>query len=140
MSEKKNHVLLDESIVTDIMDFFALKRYTDYDVGDCVIKHTIGYFNNINPLNSPFEFYDQLKKELGIDGGKIVNMWLIHKYQELLDIYNDFNNEIYVKSEYLQQFDYVDVLNYVLYRLGVNDITTITYNLMGVKKQELTKV
>ena len=74
---------------------------------------------------------------MGIDGAKIVNLWLIQKYQNLLDIYEDFKNDIYDHSEYLQQFDYVDILNYVLYRLKVNDINTITLHLLGIQKKEL---
>ena len=133
----KNHVLLDEHITIELMKFFTEKNYSDYDKGDCVIKHEISYFNNINPLTNPFVFYDELKKELGIDGAKIVNLWLIQKYQNLLDIYEDFKNDIYDHSEYLQQFDYVDILNYVLYRLKVNDINTITLHLLGIQKKEL---
>lgn len=137
MKTKKDHVLIDETIIMDIISYFESKNYKDYDIGDCVIKHEISYFNNINPLTEPFAFSEQINNEVGADGSKIYNLWLIHKYQDLLHIYQDFKQDIYDKSDYLKQFDYVDVLNYALYRLNVNDICAISLNLLGIKKKEI---
>lgn len=137
MKSKKDHVLIDEPVIMEIIRYFESKNYVDYDVGDCIIKHSISYFNNINPLTEPFAFSEQINNEVGADGSKIHNLWLIHKYQDLLYIYQDFKEDIYDKSDYLKQFDYVDVMNYALYRLSVNDICAISLNLLGIKKKEI---
>lgn len=119
-------------------DYIAAKEiiesfdYVDYDKNSIVITDTIGYHTYVN-------VFDDICAT-GIECSTANNQ-LIDKFKELYTLYVNFvmlwiipNSNKTGKDYFLQK---VDVLDYVLYRMGITDINTLFINMYGIRKLEL---
>ena len=115
-------------------EFIESFNYTDYDKNSIVITDTIGYHTYVNVFD--------------VEGSSSVecstsNNQLHKKFKELYTIYVKFVMLCIIPSNSKTAMGYflekVDVLDYVLYRMGITDIHTLFINMYGIRKLRLNE-
>lgn len=132
------HVHMTEYTFNKLKKFVESFEYYDYDKEDVVIEHTISYHEQVCAYSD--DFIDTLCKFTDSDtlnNIEIKNKFLIRYYDKLSLIY-----ESYALDEMSQCPELVgncpsEIIDYVLYRMNVTDITTLILNLYGIRKLSL---
>lgn len=125
-----------ETTYEKIKQYIESFNYIDYDETRLFTDRTVSYHSDIKFLQG--DFASQIQT---ITGERLAckNIQLIEQFKYLHEIYANFEEHALSDLHDLRGLDVYSIIDYVLYRMNIKNIDTLTLNMFGIRKLTLNE-